>query len=231
MVAAGASSRMGGGAPKQFRTLGGMPLYRWSVRALHAWGEVVLVVPSAAVTMIQTECAEFSRVRVVAGGALRRDSVARGLAAVPENATTVLVHDAARPFLPVSLLRRVADACEDTGVALPVLPVVDTVKRQEGFQAAGTVDRRGLVLAQTPQACRREILAAVVASLAGQELTDEAQGAELMGISPRLVRGSPFAFKLTTEEDFALAEALAQWLLHTGRDHEDWLWLRHTPVE
>ncbi|MBN1424464.1 2-C-methyl-D-erythritol 4-phosphate cytidylyltransferase [Candidatus Fermentibacteria bacterium] len=231
VVAAGASSRMGGAVPKQFRLLGGMPLYRWSMRALHAWGGVTLVVPEDSVTMVRSECAELARIRVVAGGPLRRDSVARGLAAVPEEAATVLVHDAARPFLAASLIRRVADACEETGMALPVLPVADTVKRQEGHYAAGTVDRRGLMVAQTPQACRREVLAAIVAALPDRELTDEAQGAELLGIRPRLVPGSPFAFKLTTEGDFVLAEALAQWVVHTGSDHADWMWVRHTPAD
>jgi len=220
---------MGGGVPKQFRSLAGMPLYRWSVQILRAIGGIVVVVPSDDVDRVQSECGGMGEIVVVGGGARRQDSVANGLKALPHNVATVMVHDAARPFVPHSMARRVLGACEATGMAIPVVPVPDTVKRSDDGQwAMETVNRHGLFLAQTPQACRRELLASIVAILS-QELTDEAQGAEFLGIRPRMIPGSPFTFKITTEADFAVADAVAHWL-RTRRCDEDWHWIRCAPA-
>lgn len=229
LVAGGASRRLAGAIPKQFRALAGTPVYRWGLQALHAEGGVVVVVPAADEERVARECAGLERVRVVGGGARRQDSVASGVKAVPDDADIVLIHDAARPLIPLSMVRRVIAECDDNGMAIPVLPVPDTVKASaDGHWVRDTVDRRGLFLAQTPQACRRPLLERIV-TMGAPELTDEAQGAELLGIQPRMVQGSTFAFKITTGEDFVMAEAIADWLLRFRRCDEDWHWLRRPP--
>ncbi len=225
-MAAGSSSRMGGGVPKQFRSLGDIPLYQWATLALLQWGGVTLVVPPDTTPPLQSPPPPLGPVRMVPGGRRRRDSVALGLAAVPPQARIVLVHDAARPFVPSSMLRRVLEASASAEVVVPALYVVDTVKRSEGSTVRGTIDRSNLLLSQTPQACRRDVLAAIASLDPTLELTDEAHGAELLGITPRWVEGSPFAFKITTEADFAFAQAVAEWIVTKGSHHEDWLWIR-----
>lgn len=217
---------MGEGPPKQFRPLGRLPMYRWSLRALRAArARVVVVVPPWAVAGVAAACADMHGVAVAPGGARRQDSVANGLAAVPRDADVVLVHDAARPFVPLSLIGRVVDACEEAAVALPVLPIADTLKHSEDGAVVGrTVDRRTVFAAQTPQACRRDVLARILREAPGA-FTDEADGAERLGLRPRMVRGSPFSFKVTTEDDFAIARAVASWLQRARRSHEDWMWV------
>jgi 2-C-methyl-D-erythritol 4-phosphate cytidylyltransferase len=221
---------MGRGIPKQFRPLAGTPLFRWSLCALQECSRgVTLVVPLGATGVVQDACVREAAVRVVTGGVLRQDSVAHGLAAVPEECTVVLVHDAARPFLPLSMAYRVLDACGETGMAVPALPVPDTIKRSaDGQRVTETIDRKSLFLAQTPQACSRDLLEAMVSAAPRHEMTDESGGAERLGVVPRMVEGSPFAFKITTESDFTMAEAVAAWLITTGSAYEDWHWVRHT---
>lgn len=228
VAAGGMSRRMGEGMPKQFRPLGGVPMYAWSVQSLREWGaQVVLVVPPPWLDRVEAPAGVVAA--VVPGGPRRQDSVAHGLRAVPPQAEWVLVHDAARPFLPHSLLGRLREAMGASAVVVPALPVVDTLKRSgDGARVGETVDRRDLWAAQTPQAFRREVL--VRASTWEGEVTDEAAAVERMGVTPVLVPGSPFTFKVTTRDDMVLAEVVAQWLLTEGRHHEDWMWVRRAPI-
>ena len=231
IVAAGGASRMGGSIPKQFRLLGRVPLYHWALHALRSAGvaTTVVVVPGGEVSRVRAEVGGLDGIRIVEGGARRRDSVALGVRALPAAVELVLVHDAARPFVPRSLPGRVVGACEDGGVAVPGLPISDTIKRSEdGRCALVTVNRRGLFLAQTPQVCHREALLQIASLSPEVEFTDEAHGAEHLGLRPRMVVGSPFAFKITTEGDFALAETVAYSLGRCWRDHEEWTWVRYT---
>ena len=204
MVAGGSGRRFGG--TKQFLELAGRPVAAWSVAAARSVCDgVVLVVPDRPGAAGDDA---LGADQVVAGGASRAASVRAGLAAVPEDAAVIVVHDAVRPLAGPSLFTAVVEAVRADGTdgAIPVLPVADTLKRTEGGTVRSTVDREGMVTVQTPQAFVAAALRSAHAS-AG-EATDDAGLLELQGATVRTVPGDPRNVKLTRPEDLALAEAL-----------------------
>ena len=147
----------------------------------------------------------------VAGGRERQDSVAAGLRALPEDIEYVVIHDGARPFATTALVERVLAAARRHGAALAAVPVHDTIKRvSPDLFLDGTVDRRALWLAQTPQAFSVGLLreAHAQARAAGLEATDDAALVEALGHPVRVVPGSRLNFKITTREDLTLARML-----------------------
>ena len=152
---------------------------------------------------------------VVPGGDTRQRSVAAALTALPAHIDTVLVHDAARPLVPVELVTRVVAALRDgAAAAIPVLPVPDTLKEIESVGASGrvvrTVDRTRLRAVQTPQGFRRDVLtqAHEAALVDGVETTDDAGLVERIGVDVVVVPGAEDAFKVTRPLDLVLAEAV-----------------------
>ena len=214
IVAAGKGERAGGGVPKQFATLGGVPMLAHSVRALMAHpaiGELVMVVPAGD----EARVAELVGPGViVAGGATRRESVRNGLDAV--TASRVLVHDAARPFVPAAVIDRLLAALDTDDGAVPVLAVADTLVSTGGE----TVDRGPLRRVQTPQAFRLERLLAAHDAWSGPEPTDDAQMVRAVGGGVALVQGDAMLDKVTYPADFAAAEARlgTEWRSATGFD-------------
>ncbi|MGH3036536.1 MAG: IspD/TarI family cytidylyltransferase, partial [Gaiellaceae bacterium] len=151
LVAAGRGERLGGKRPKAFANLAGRPLVAESLERLDAspWVEAVVVAAPAdweePTILLAEELGAGSVQAVVTGGATRTDSVRAGLAEVPADTAAVLVHDAARPYLPDEVVERVVTALgEGWDGAVPALPLADTVKRAEGEAVAETVDRAGL---------------------------------------------------------------------------------------
>jgi 2-C-methyl-D-erythritol 4-phosphate cytidylyltransferase len=211
IVVAGGSGRRFG-RPKQFSLLGGRPVLEWAVDACRPVSSgVVLVVPADAPSAPPDR---HGADVVVTGGASRAESVRRGLDAVPEDAAIVLVHDAARPLAPRSVFEAVVEAVtagDDDG-AVPGLAVADTVKtvtETDGVcHVAETLDRRTLVVVQTPQAFRAEALrrAHREGAASGIEATDDAMLVEAVGGRVRVVPGDPANFKITTPEDLQTAE-------------------------
>jgi len=189
--------------------LAGEPLIVHAVRRLVPIAEIVVAAPPDRVP-------EFTAllsgrlgppVRVVAGGASRRESVAGALAVV--DADVVLVHDAARPLVPPVVVERVLAALEaEAAAVVPVVPVVDTVKEVSSDGVVRTLDRAALRAVQTPQGFRREVLARAHADWRGGEPTDDAAMVEALGVSVMVVEGSPEAFKITRPLDLRLAEAV-----------------------
>lgn len=198
VVAAGSGNRFGG--QKQFMMLGDKRVIDWSRDVAHSVSDgVVLVVPTEAAS------AEGG----VAGGATRSESVRRGLAAVPSEATIVCVHDAARPFASEHLYKEViAAVASGADGAVPGIPVTDTIKQvnAEGM-VLGTPDRAGLVAVQTPQAFRASVLREAHGS--GNEGTDDASLVERAGGKVVVVNGESINRKLTTPEDLEWARAVA----------------------
>lgn len=198
IVAAGSGNRFGG--QKQFMVLGDKRVIDWSRDIAHAVGDgVVLVVPAEVAT------SEGG----VAGGATRSESVRRGLAAVPSEATIICVHDAARPFASEHLYKEVISAVVGgADGAIPGLPVTDTIKRvdQNGV-VLDTPDRSSLVAVQTPQAFRASVLRRAHES--GNEGTDDASLVERVGGKVVVVNGEAINRKLTTPEDLEWARATA----------------------
>jgi 2-C-methyl-D-erythritol 4-phosphate cytidylyltransferase len=218
VVAAGAGTRAGAEEPKQFRWVAGKPMLLHSVSTFQQRsdvGMVVCVLPrdrAGDPPPWLFQC-DLERMLVSVGGMERSDSVANGLEDLPPELDIVVVHDAARPLVPPDVIERViAQARRGTG-AVPALPVTDTLKRaSDGGQVRETVSRAGLWRAQTPQAFPREMIvrAYVEARAAGVSGTDDAALCERIDLPVVLVAGSELALKITTEEDFARAEALAK---------------------
>jgi len=143
--------------------------------------------------------------RVVAGGARRRDSVAAGLAA--STAEWLAIHDAARAMAPSELFHRGLLAAQSTGVAIPALPLKDTIKRVTDAWVVETPLRAEHVAVQTPQIFRRDLLERALA-LTDEDVTDEAALMEQLGVRVAVFEGDERAFKVTTPLDFALARTL-----------------------
>jgi 2-C-methyl-D-erythritol 4-phosphate cytidylyltransferase len=218
IVAAGRGARLGGSLPKQYLPIAGVPMLLRSLRPFVSHPEVrqvVLVLPEAEAAAPPAWLAPHlgECLRLVAGGAERGDSVAAGLAALDAACGVVLVHDAARPFVTRDVLDAVIGAARDGVGAVPAVPVADTLKA-EGAPGvvARTVPREGLWRAQTPQGFPRAMLeeAHARARADGVRGTDDAALVERIGGVVRLVPGDPRNLKVTTPDDLALAEVLAE---------------------
>jgi 2-C-methyl-D-erythritol 4-phosphate cytidylyltransferase len=215
IVAAGRGERMGASRPKAFLGLAGQPLLLRSARVFDgspSVDAVVAVVPAEEVESARGLLGSVGKLRaVVAGGSRRQDSVLEGLKQAPDGFEgTVLVHDAARPLLDVPLVESVVRAAAETGAALPVLGLVDTVKRVKDGRVVETLDRSELGAAQTPQGFRFALLVAAYEAAFRDRvtLTDEAMAVERLGHPVRAVPGSPLNRKITTPEDLAWAEGV-----------------------
>lgn len=149
----------------------------------------------------------FMNIEIVAGGAERSDSVRNALARVRPEADFVAVHDAARPLIVQEWIDRVFRAAEQSGAAILATPVTSTLKRsRDDNTIAETVPRENLWAAQTPQVFRRQLLLDAYAQQGSLRPTDEAQLVEQFGHPVTLVECSPVNFKITTHDDFRLAE-------------------------
>jgi 2-C-methyl-D-erythritol 4-phosphate cytidylyltransferase len=201
VVAAGQGQRFG--QPKQFVALGGRSVIEWSLETSRSVARgVVAVVPES---FLGRPGIGKGADRVISGGPTRASSVRRGLAAVPENADVVVVHDAARPLASRELFRSVIDAVvAGADGAIPGLAVADTVKRVRDGHVLETLDRNELVAVQTPQAFRAEALRRAHAG--APEATDDAGLLEALGLIVVVVPGEYHNIKLTSPEDLATAE-------------------------
>lgn len=206
---------MGAGRPKAFLPLAGRALLLRAAEAFEAAPEVeaiVAVVPAGEQRAAHDLLAPLRKVTaVVAGGATRQDSVRAGLDALPAAFDgIVLVHDAARALIEPSLIASVVRAAVEVGAAIPVLPLVDTIKRVRDGAVGETLDRSELAAAQTPQGVRRALLeeALLRAARDGVTLTDEAMAVERLGRRVAAVVGSPRNLKITTPHDLRWAELL-----------------------
>jgi 2-C-methyl-D-erythritol 4-phosphate cytidylyltransferase len=218
--AAGTGLRFGGGVPKQYVPLAGVPLLRRSIDALND----AVVLESVFVVLAPDDKLYVERVGKVrgvealyCGGPTRGESVKNGLDAIGRHAEAedwVLVHDATRPCVDVTTLNRLLHELEHEPVGgLLAVPLADTLKRAEvgaGLRAMSTESRDGLWCAQTPQMFRFAILQHAFRNADIARITDEAQAVEALGARPRLVQGSPLNIKVTYQEDVALAEAILE---------------------
>ena len=226
VVAAGSGSRAGGG--KQWRSVGGRPVVRWSVESLLAAGAdpVVVVIAPDAGARAADSLNGLSGWRAVPGGATRAQSVQAGLKALAiGDETPVLIHDAARPFLSLTVIKRLLAALADADGALPALPVADSLRRGMAGLVAGAVERDNLWRAQTPQAFRLKTIRDAYSAWNDAEApTDEAAVVEQAGGRVRLVEGDARLLKLTYPEDFAMAEALLPKTIRIGQGFDVHRW-------
>ncbi len=216
IVAAGAGTRFGGEIPKQYLPLGGHPVLLHALRPFTSHPDVANVVlvlrpEDASAPPLWLVPLLGDALRVTAGGATRRESVAAGLAVLPEECQVVLVHDGARPFPPREAIDSGIEAARSGHAAVPALPIADTLKRaDECGRVLCTVPRDGLWCAQTPQAFPRALLERGHGADAGLErqATDDAMLVELVGGRVDLMPGSAHNIKITTPDDLALATYL-----------------------
>jgi 2-C-methyl-D-erythritol 4-phosphate cytidylyltransferase/2-C-methyl-D-erythritol 2,4-cyclodiphosphate synthase len=209
LVAAGSGSRAGGGMPKQYRRLAGKPLLVHAVEGLEraGIGELRVVIGAGHEALYDEAVGGRPLPAPIIGGAERQESVRNGLEALaaaggPE---VVLIHDAARPFLPGAVLERLRTGLAEADGAVPVLPVVDTLARADGA-LGDPVSRDGLVRVQTPQAFRFDAILAAHRSWRGAAATDDAQVARAAGLRVAAVTGDEALEKLTHRDDFDRAE-------------------------
>ncbi len=217
IVAAGSGTRAGGALPKQYRPIAGTPMLRraYDAVAAHAGIDVVLVVVSA--DERDRAAAILPGAELVAGGSSRRESVVNGLHHLADRGVArVLVHDAARPFLPHAVIDRVLAALDRADGAVPVLPVADTLARGPDL-LGDIVPRTDLARIQTPQGFHLErLLAAHAAWPAQEEATDDAQMVRRLGGRVVLVQGDTMLDKVTYAQDFDAADARLAWETRTA---------------
>ncbi len=215
IVAAGRGERAGGGAPKQYRVLGGKPLLRWSVEAMRASSEIdriLVVVGPSDEASFQGSIDGLDGIEWTIGGDTRTASVANGLEALARGSppAAVLIHDAARPGLTPDMVARLCAALGPICAAAPGLAVADALKRVDRDSAVlEEVARSGLWRVQTPQAFLFAPLLAAYRTLPpGATFDDDLTIARQAGMTTRLLEGSPRLMKVTAPEDFAQAERM-----------------------
>jgi 2-C-methyl-D-erythritol 4-phosphate cytidylyltransferase len=231
VVAAGRGVRFGGETAKQYRLIGGVPMVLRALRHFTSHPDVahvVLVLPPAdaanppaflsalsASSSSAASASASSALSIIPGGSHRGDSVRAGLSALREECSVVLVHDGARPFVDRGVIEAVIAFARAGEGAVPAVPLSDTIK--EASAADSTLIRRThprarLWRAQTPQGFPRAVLEEAHARAArdGHRATDDAALVEVLGLPVRLVLDSSRNLKVTTPEDLALAELLAE---------------------
>ncbi|MET0975266.1 MAG: 2-C-methyl-D-erythritol 4-phosphate cytidylyltransferase [Leifsonia sp.] len=220
VVAAGSGTRLDAGMPKAFAALSSWTILDHALTGVFGMSEpthVIVVAPEthehqarASLDLLAGDLRGIGHLTAtVVGGATRQESVARGLALVPADVTTVLVHDAARALTPSDQFDRVLRAVRASGDGIvPGLPVSDTIKRVDGSEAVlETVDRSQLRAVQTPQGFPRDVLDRAYAA-AGEDATDDAALVAALGHPVRVIAGDERAFKITTPWDLNRAELL-----------------------
>jgi 2-C-methyl-D-erythritol 4-phosphate cytidylyltransferase len=198
-------------SPKAARLLHGQSLLRRSAELLAPYVDLIVVAAHTGHTAaVGQELADLqTRFDVVAGGPTRQQSVSLALARVPADIDFVLVHDAARPLVPASVVERVLDALRAGAVAVvPVVPVVDTLRRTDDDGSNAPLDRSSVRAVQTPQGFSRAELVAAHHSSPADDATDDAGLVEALGHRVTLVDGDPLGFKITRPSDILLAEAI-----------------------
>lgn len=226
---------MGCGIPKQFRNLKDHPVVWWSMKAFHDEDPstaIILVLPEQFISLWKDyfdtlPSSERFEHLCVAGGSSRTESVSRGLSAIDNYDSLVAVHDGARPLINKAFVAEAWGKAEETGAAIPVIPVTDSLRRlkpgnsslsEATSRAAGSdqtysceseaVDRSMFVAVQTPQVFKTSLLKDAYAKGAGKTFSDDASVVEAAGGKVALFHGMPDNMKITNPKDLAVAAAL-----------------------
>jgi 2-C-methyl-D-erythritol 4-phosphate cytidylyltransferase len=215
IVGAGEGTRFGPNGRKQFAKVNGKPLIAYTIEPFEkseVVDDIVLVIPRESIEWVKKEIVEplgFRKVRtVVPGGNSRQQSVFSGLKALSSHTEKVIIHDAVRPLVADPIIRRVLDAAKKTGAAITAVPAKDTVKEVESGDVVGTLDRRLIWLAQTPQCFSYNVIMEAHRQAASEnfEATDDAALVEKYGYKVMVAVGSYANIKVTSPEDIPLLE-------------------------
>lgn len=211
IVAGGSGTRMGAGLPKQFLRIEGKPVFLYSIDAfLKAYEDmrIILVMPSSFCDMAQSILKEFdypTSIEIVEGGETRFHSVKNGLGKAVED-SLIFIHDAVRCLATPALIRRCGEAAAETGSAIPVIPVRDSIRRKDGASSrSAVVPREGLYIVQTPQVFLGSIILPAFAVPYDPGFTDEASVLEASGQQVNLVEGEEGNTKITFPDDLVFA--------------------------
>ncbi len=208
IVAAGRGLRAGSQTPKQFLELGSRVVLMHTIEAFRGVvDQTIVVLPEGAVEYWGELCERygFSCEHVAVEGSSERFlSVKRGLDAVSGDIDTILVHDGVRPFVSGDLIQRVIDSAEQSGAVVPVIPVVDTLRKVSG----GILSRSEVMAVQTPQGFQYDILLRAYEQPYDEKFTDDGSVVEALGCAVEMVEGDAQNFKITTPWDVELARIL-----------------------
>ncbi|MCD9187756.1 MAG: 2-C-methyl-D-erythritol 4-phosphate cytidylyltransferase [Pyrinomonadaceae bacterium] len=216
IVAAGSGTRFGADRPKQFLEIGGKPLLIHTLEKFEncaAIDEIILILSENEIEKFQTTLEKFQiskPTKIIAGGKTRAESVRNGLTSLDKNSVEIIaVHDGARPFVSSEEIAKTIETAHEIGAVCLVAPVFDTIKQVSGGKIVGTIDRDKLRRALTPQTFRFAILQTAFSDENfDAAATDECFLVEKAGFEIGFVDGSAKNIKITTREDFALAENL-----------------------
>lgn len=213
IVAGGSGSRFGGPVPKQFLELGGIPVLMRSVSVFSQVGaQIIVVLPAGERDRWRELCCKYGFTpehRVVTGGASRAESVANALSVIEANpGDVVAVHDAVRPLVPVEVVEQAYSVAAESGSAVPVIPVTDSLRRIGDGGVSRAVNRSEFVAVQTPQAFLATELKEAYGRGLTAAMTDDASVYEAAGHEVTLISGSAVNIKITNPGDIAVAKAL-----------------------
>jgi 2-C-methyl-D-erythritol 4-phosphate cytidylyltransferase len=218
IAAAGKGQRMRGKIKKQFITLEGMPLLLYTLEAFEEFEGIehlYLVLDEGDFEYCKGEIIQKYGIKKVSqlipGGERRQDSVWNGLKAMEGHCDMVIIHDGARPFVSLDILKRLMTAMKDIQAVVTAIPARDTIKRVDGRgNVVDTLQRNTLFHIQTPQGFHYGVIkeAYKKALKEGIQGTDDAYFVERMGIRVKIIEGSPFNIKITTPEDIDLAHSI-----------------------
>jgi 2-C-methyl-D-erythritol 4-phosphate cytidylyltransferase len=216
--AAGRGTRMRSGRPKALRPVRGRPLLAWTLEPIldiNRFSEILIACPPGGKDsidqLVKQDFPDESRLRLIDGGQTRQESVFNCLKEISAVCDLVAIHDGARPLATRKLIMDVLARAHETGAAIAAVPCKDSVKmcNKEGV-VTETLERAGLMLVQTPQCFRRELIVAAHAKAErdGYLATDDSALVERMGVVVHTVMGSYENIKVTTLEDIILCEEI-----------------------
>ncbi|MCX6641086.1 MAG: 2-C-methyl-D-erythritol 4-phosphate cytidylyltransferase [bacterium] len=219
LVAGGRGVRLGEDAPKPLIALNSRPLFSYSLQTLErspVIDSIILVCGADWLDYARNQASQWAPeklIDVTSGGIERPDSVKAGLSRLPKDCNQIAIHDAARPFVKISMISDAVAALDQAHGSVPGLPLADTLRRNEANFAAGTADRNRYVLTQTPQCFHRDVLEKAFqrADQDGFSGTDDASYVErLPGSRIAIVPGDPDNFKITTPHDLERARMMVE---------------------
>ena len=221
ILAGGKGLRMGTDIPKQFLPIGGLPVLMHTVKRFREYSKelnIILVLPKQQQEYWQALCDEYQFMEdyiIADGGETRFHSIKNGLKLIPDDAQGLVgVHDGVRPFPSVEVIRNCYETARKTGSAIPVIPVVETIRHLGTKVQSSTVPRDEYRLVQTPQVFDIQLHKKAYAQDYRDSFTDDASVVESMGCAVTLVEGNRENIKITTPFDCVVAEAILSSFVH-----------------
>ena len=216
ILAAGSGSRFG--EKKQFKKLNGRPIWAYSLNAFiksKCVDDLILVIPNESLGIFKqsqffTSLNKKNNIKLVSGGASRKDSVQNGLKAVKKANDIVCIHDAARPFIKPSYIKDSIEACREFDGAIIAISAIDTVKKADNHIIKNTIDRESLWMAQTPQTFKKDKLLYAIKNFSHLNITDESILMEEANFKIKLIEGDYSNFKITNAIDWELAKVIVK---------------------